>query len=159
LSDALARYFAEEKQGSLVFVAFGVASVVAALVVARTPWKGALWPLLVLGLGAVVVGSTVFLRTDRQVADLQALLARDPAGLKARELPRLERIQGTFRVLKTAEIAVVAAGLALTFVFSRGSTAYAVGIALAVEAAVLLGLDLLASRRADVYAEALRGLS
>jgi uncharacterized membrane protein HdeD (DUF308 family) len=158
LSEALARYFAGEKRGSLVFVVFGVASAVAAVVVARTPWKGALWPLLVLGLGAAVVGSTVFRRTDRQVADLQALLARDPAELKARELPRLERIQGTFRVLKMAEIALVAAGLALTFVFSRGSTAYAVGIALAVEAAVLLGLDLVASRRADVYVEALRGL-
>ena len=159
MSDALARYFAEEKQGSLVFVGFGVASVLAAILVARSPWKGALWPLLVLGLGAVVVGSTVYLRTDRQVAELQALLDRDPAELRARELPRLERIQRTFRVLKMAEIALVAAGLALTFVFSRGSTAYAVGIALAVEAAVLLGLDLLASRRADVYVDALRGPS
>jgi hypothetical protein len=118
-----------------------------------------LWPLLALGLGSVVVGGTVWLRTDRQVAELQALLAHSPSELRARELPRMERIQRTFRVIKVAEIVVLAGGLALTFLFPRGSAGYAVGLALAVEAAVLLGLDLFASRRADVYVDALRQVS
>jgi len=159
VSDALARYFAAEKQGSLVFVAVGVLSLVAAALLARTPWKGALWPPLVLGLGALVVGGGVWLRTDRQVAELQATLARSPPELRSVEVPRMERIQRTFRLIKTVEIVVLAAGLALAFLFARGSTAYAVGVGLAVEAAILLGLDLLASRRADVYVDALRRLT
>jgi hypothetical protein len=106
-----------------------------------------------------VVGGAVWLRTDRQVAELQGTLAKSPAALRSVEVPRMERIQRNFRVIKTVEIVVLAVGFALAFLFPRGSTGYALGIGLAVEVAILLWLDLLASRRADVYLEALRRLT
>ena len=158
MSEALARYFALEKQGSVVFVAVGLASVMAAVLLFRTPGKGAAAPFAILGLGAAVVGGAVWMRTDGQVAALQAVLDESPAALKAAEVPRMERIQRNFRVIKAIEIALLAAGLALAFVFPRGAVLHGVGAGLAVQASLLLLLDLTASRRADDYLEALRRL-
>jgi hypothetical protein len=159
VSEALVRYFAAEKQGSLVFVAVGLASVVAAVLLLRTAWRGAAYPFALLGLGAAVVGTTVWLRTDRQVAGLQATLDRSSADLRAAEVPRMERVQRSFRVIKVVEMVLLAGGLALAFVFPRGALLHGVGAGLAMQAAILLFLDLVASRRADDYLDALRRLT
>jgi hypothetical protein len=159
MSEALVRYFAAEKQGSLVFVAVGLASVVAAVLLLRTAWRGAAFPFALLGLGAAVVGGAVWLRTDGQVRELQSTLARNPADLRAAEVPRMERVQRSFRIIKVVETALLAGGLTLAFVFPRGALLHGVGAGLALQAAILLFLDLVAARRADDYLEALRRLT
>jgi hypothetical protein len=77
------------------------------------------WPLAAVAAIQLAVGGTVLLRTDRQVAALEARLAADPAGFRDLEAARMERVMAGFRLYKTVEIALLAAGIALCLAFPR----------------------------------------
>ena len=87
MQGALVRYFAAEKQESLLFVAAGAVALLAAALLLRGggPYRAMAWPLLAVGVIQLAVGGSVFLRTESQVATLEARLAADPAGFRAEE--------------------------------------------------------------------------
>src|SRR5688572_31427095 len=74
-------YFTAEKSESLIFIAFGILTIsfsaYALLKWGETFHKGFSIPLILIGLIQVVIGGTVYFRTDKQVSDLEILYRRD----------------------------------------------------------------------------------
>lgn len=158
MREHLASYFFAEKWEGLVFVVVGVAAIVATIALWRGPYRGMGVPLVLVALVQIAVGGAVFLRTDAQVAELRAELDAAPAQLRAREVPRMEKVMANFRVYKAIEISVVALGIALALLFRRRDFVFAAGIGCIVQGAFMLVLDLFAEHRGEAYLAAVRAL-
>lgn len=155
----MAHYFAREKRGAAVFVAVGTAALAAATLVwgTGTPHRGMAVPLGVIGLLQLVVGASVFLRTDGRVVALRGRLAADAPAGRGAERDRMRRVVASFRVYRAIEIAMLTAGLTLLFLFPRRHPLWAAGLGCLLQGSVTLVLDRLAERRAEAYLEALDG--
>lgn len=159
MEDPVRRYFGAEKRASLLFLATGIAATLfsAALWAAGHPWRWIAVPFVAVGALQVVVGATVFLRTDAQVAALVAQARDDPARFRADETARMERVVRSFATYKAVALVVLALGVALVAV-SRGRASFlSGGVGCVVQASVTLLLDLAAERRAAAYLERVRG--
>jgi hypothetical protein len=162
---AIINYFAGEKRESLLFLMTGAAAIGASVYLWTTgsPHRAMGWPLTAVALIQIVVGWTVYARTDRQAKDLHGLLARglarDKTAYSAAETPRMEAVQRSFRVYKAIEIALLAAGLAGAFFLRDRVALHAVAVGLALQAGLMLVFDLYAESRAEVYVEHIRRLA
>ena len=155
----IATYFGAEKSESLLFIGLGAAFVLLAvhLLRARSRWRGMAGPLVVIAAIQLIVGGAVYLRTDTQAAALQAQQASDPAAFQRDETKRMLAVVANFELYKRIEIGLLTAGLALAAVTRRRSDFWlGFGLALALQSAIMLGLDLFAQARADVYLAAVR---
>jgi hypothetical protein len=106
-----------------------------------------------------VVGGTVYLRADGQVAALMAQLVSAPTAYQAAEVARMEAVMRSFALYKVIELALFAAGVVLTYVFRQREMLYAVGVGLVVQSSLMLVADLFAEKRGDTYLEQVRVLS
>jgi hypothetical protein len=158
LDRAIGIYFAAEKQGGVLLATLGVIAVAFGVFAWRRgeAWRGAAVPVGIIGVIEVIVGATVFLRTDGQVRRLRQALEADLATGLAPELERMERVLRSFGQLKIAEIALLVGGLLLALLLWRRAGWRGAGLALALEAAAALGFDSVAAERAEVYVKALR---
>lgn len=156
----LITYFSGEKRESLLFLLVGAAAIAASVILwkAASPYRGMTYPLIAIALIQLVVGGTVYVRTDGQVRALHKQLAGDPPAYAAAELSRMATVQRSFKIYKGIEIALLALGIAGSFVFRERETLYAASIGLILQSALMLALDLVAERRADVYVERIRTL-
>jgi hypothetical protein len=153
----LATYFEAEKQESAVFVAMGIAAIGVAIAAwRRYPRHRAIaYPLVAIALIQLVVGGTVWARTDGQVATLSEQRRVDPAAFRAAEGARMAQVMASFQVYKAIEIALVVAGLGL-LVFRRKRAAFAaVGLGCLLQGSAMLAFDLFAEARGRTYIKAI----
>jgi hypothetical protein len=160
MQEELLRYFGAEKQESLLFVGVGALAIGVSiyLLVAAHAYRGMSYPLIAVGLIQIAVGGGVFLRTDAQVAALTAQLAREPLAYQAAEQARMKKVSANFELYKGIEIALLAVGIVLTYLFSHRLRLYGAGIGLILQASLMLVLDLFAEQRADRYVEQIAAL-
>jgi len=158
---AIVTYFTAEKRESLLFMAVGFVAIAASVFLWRTgsPWRGMAWPLIAIALIQIVVGSTVYFRTDAQVLGLHTQLAADPEGYVKAELPRMEKVRRSFALYKAVEIVLLVLGVAGYFLLRDRQTLLAVSLGLMIQSALMLALDLVAEHRADAYMEHIRRLA
>jgi hypothetical protein len=161
MHEGLIAYFLAEKRESLLFMGAGVAALLASILLFRSssPYRGMIGPLALIALIQLGVGGAVYFRTDAQIAELTALLEKDPPAYVAKELPRMEKVSSSFTTYKFAEIALLAAGIAMTFLFRGRDVPYSIGVGLIIQPSLMLVLDLFAERRADVYIEQIKALA
>ena len=162
------KYFIAEKQESLLFLIVGIAAVLLAVVfwffIKSNPqfFKGAAIPLLAIGLIQVVVGYSVYSRTDKQKTDIAYSIGMDPVNyVKQTELPRMKTVMKNFVIYRWVEIVFIIAGLFLIFLFRTNVDKtfwYGFGVALAIQAVIMLGADFFAEKRGKVYTEELKKL-
>jgi hypothetical protein len=160
------KYFIAEKQESLLFIIAGVVAVLLAITfwffIKGSPsfYKGLAVPLIVLGLLQTIVGFNIYTRTDKQKMDIAYNMGMEPVNfVKQTELPRMEKVMKNFVVYRWMEIAFIIAGLVLIFLFRLNpdrSFWYGLGIALAIQGALMLGADYFAEKRGGVYTEELK---
>ena len=153
----LATYFRAEKQESAVFVVMGLLAIAVAMAVwRRRPRHRAIaYPLVAIALIQLLVGGTVWARTDGQVAALVQQRGIDPAGFRASEVARMAQVMASFQVYKAIEIAMVLAG-ALLVVFARKRPAFvAIGLGCLLQGSAMLVFDLFAEARGRAYVEAI----
>jgi hypothetical protein len=161
MRQAMHDYFAGELAEGWVFAGAGLAGSAAGAACAFAGqdgvYKGAAWPLVTFGVIQLAAGVVLFVRTDRQVAERDAMLASDPGAFYAFERPRMEPVRREFRWLAIAETAlvVVGGGLAAYGGAQREHAIFGFGAGLALESALMLALDGRASARADAYVAAL----
>ncbi|HYG61400.1 MAG TPA: hypothetical protein VEL74_02360 [Thermoanaerobaculia bacterium] len=157
---AVIQYFSGEKRESVLFIAAGVLAIIASVVLLwkGSPLRGMAYPLIAIALIQLVVGWTVFARTDGQTRSLHTHLQGDPGGYAAAELARMDKVQRSFQIYKVIEIVLMAAGVAGLFLLRDRQTLYAVSRGLALQAGLMLAFDLAAERRADIYVNAIRTL-
>jgi len=155
------KYFIAEKQESLLFLIVGIVAVLLAVIfwffVKSNPnfFKGAAIPLLAIGLIQVVVGYTVYARTDKQKADVAYNIGMEPVNyVKQTEQPRMKTVMKNFVIYRWVEIVFIITGLILIFLFRSNperSFWYGFGVALAIQALIMLGADYFAEKRGKVY--------
>ena len=162
------KYFIAEKLESMLFLIFGIAAIMLAIVflvfIKTNPFlfKGAAIPLLVIGLIQCTVGYTVYSRSGRQMRDVAYNIGMEPASyINQQELPRMKVVMKNFVTYRWVEIALIIAGIILVFLFKSNPDRtfwYGLGMALAIQAAIMLCADYFAEKRGDVYITELQNL-
>jgi hypothetical membrane protein len=152
------KYFIAEKQENLLFVILGVAAIVIALVGLfywKTQfWKGASIPLILIAVIQIIVGYTVYAGSDKQRIDMVYAFDMDPSKLQNEEAPRMEVVNKNFVTYRWIESILFVAGIALALVYRTNpdkNLIVGIGVALAIEAAVMFGADFIAEKRANNY--------
>jgi hypothetical protein len=152
------RYFNAEKNESLLFIIIGITAILLAFVFffyLKTNWhKGFAIPLLIVGLLHFVVGYTVYKRSDEDRKRNVYAYDMNPGELRNNEIPRMEKVNKNFAVYRYIEITLLLLGIGLFFYFRQNTDKsfwVGMGIALAIEAAISLGADFFAEKRAVVY--------
>lgn len=160
MKDQLVRYFQAEKAESALFLLAAAAAIAISLVLVNSAneyrWMAA--PLVAIALVQGVVGATVLLRTNQQVARLTDQIDTDPQDFRAQELARMATVERNFRLYKLVEIALLGAGIALTYALRAKMSWYAIGVGCIAQGGLMLVFDLVAEHRADVYVEHIRRL-
>jgi drug/metabolite transporter (DMT)-like permease len=162
------KYFIAEKQESLLFLIIGMVAVILAIIffffIKNNPafFKGAAIPLLLIGLIQGVVGYTVWARSDKQRIDVAYKMGLEPVGfVKKEELPRMQTVNKNFVIYRYTEIVLMVAGIALIFFFRNNPERifwFGLGIALAIQAAIMLGADYFAELRALNYTKQIEAI-
>jgi uncharacterized membrane protein HdeD (DUF308 family) len=157
------KYFLAEKQESLLFIIVGVAAIIAAIsfyfLLKSSFFKGAALPLLFVGIIELVVGYTVYKRSDDDRIRNVYAYDMNPAELRDKEIPRMETVNRNFVIYRWVELALLVTGIILSMVYGQnpGRTFwYGFGIALSIQAGVLLVADYFAEKRALNYAKGLQ---
>jgi len=149
------KYFGAEKSESVLFVLVGVAAIaVAAWFVwkVRQPfYQGMAYPLVAVALIQIVVGTTVYLRSPKDLERVSSLVANQRAIIQQEEIPRMEVVMRNFVMYRWIEIGLLAAGLLLFFMMSEPTTWKGVGLGLSIQAAFMLLLDFFAESRGRDY--------
>ncbi len=149
----IADYFGAEKLQAVVFMAVGVAAIAWAawLLRTRSVLRGMAGPLVAVALVQLVVGATVYLRSDVQLERLTRQQQQQPAAFKADESARLRTVLDNFAIYKRIEIGLLALGMALVVLLRARPFWFAFGLGLVLQAALMLALDQLAQARARDY--------
>ncbi|MCU0320930.1 MAG: hypothetical protein MUE72_00865 [Chitinophagaceae bacterium] len=157
------KYFMAEKQESLLFLGIGIAAIVVALLgvfVWKTQfWKGASIPLILIAVLQIIVGFTVYNRSDADRIRVVYALTMNPNDLKEKELPRMETVNKNFVIYRYVETALLLVGIALIAMYKNNTEKqfiYGIAVALAIQAALMLGADYFAEKRALIYTAQLK---
>lgn len=161
MDEHLIPYFTAEKQESLLFMLVGAVAIAVSvwLWLRGGPYKGMLYPLAAIAAIQITVGSTVYFRTDAQVAALKVQYESDPAAFAAEETQRMQAVVRNFVIYRWIEIGLLAAGILLMLGLRHNALWHAVGIGLTIQSAIMLFLDFFAERRADEYLRFVAGLA
>lgn len=159
IPSAITLYFGAEKSEALLFIAVGVAALTLSVVLwrrrRRSRLRGMIIPLVAIAAIQLVVGTTVYSRTEAQVASLQSQWQAAPTELKAAETSRMKAVMRSFEIYKIVEIALLASGLALVVALQRREFWFAFGLGLTLQSGFMLALDFFAERRGHDYLRAL----
>ncbi len=159
MQQEITSYFLAEKYESVIFVSIG------ALALATSAWlwlssanfaatfKAMSYPLVAVGLIQIVVGGSVLLRSDIQIATFTKQVVSAPETYKADEMRRMETVNKNFTLYKWVEIALLLCGIIITFAVSRNSAWYAAAIGLILQSSLMLVADLFAEHRAYHYVD------
>lgn len=153
----MSSYFAAEKQESLIFIAVGL------LAMGISVWlwinghrlKSMAYPLVAIALMQMVVGASVYLRTDTQLSTLTVQLKADPGALKAEETTRMQTVMKNFSIYKAVEMVLLIVGVGMIAFLQRHDMAAGIGVGLILQAALTLMLDIFAEARGADYLSAI----
>jgi hypothetical protein len=153
----LATYFQAEKQESAVFVVMGFVAIVLAVAVWRRfpRYRAVAYPLVAIAFIQILVGGTVWFRTDGQVAALVEQRRTDPAAFRAAEVARMAEVMASFQLYKAIEIVMVVAGTLLVLFLRKRPALGAIGLGCLLQGSAMLVFDLFAEERGRTYVEAI----
>lgn len=155
--NAMREYFHEEKTAAKLAI-FGSAIAGGSGVYLMTQsdmGRGAGYSLIGVAAIGLVVGGSVYFRTNSQLRRLEDQLDATPLDYKREESERMARVNAQFRILKIAEYSILGLGVAtaITGAVKQADLTTGVGIGLIIDAGLLLLFDHFAEARAHVYAQ------
>jgi len=157
------KYFIAEKSQCLVFVCIGIAAVILSIVffffLKTNFYKGIALPLFLIAILQISVGYTVYKRSDGDRQRNTYAYDMNPAQLKNKEIPRMEKVLKNFVLYRWIEITLIIAAAILIFLYRSNpdkSFLYGLGIGLAIQAIIILGADSFADARAKIYTNGLK---
>lgn len=156
MTAAMTTYFGAEKSATMLVMGIGGASLLfsgIALARGNRTFKAMAAPIGAIGLLQIIVGASVYFRTDAQVAAFAEQMASDPGAFTLAELTRMEVVNRGFGLYKWIEIGLLAAGAAAVAVGARreNQIVLGVGIGLVAQSTVMLAFDMVAQDRALDY--------
>lgn len=157
----ISNYFVAEKQESVIFLTVGL------LAIGLSVWlwinghrlKSMAYPLVVIALMQIMVGGTIYLRTDSQLSNLSTQLQVNPLALKVEETTRMQTVMKNFSIYKTIEMLLLIVGIGMIAFFQRHDVAAGIGNGLVLQAAFTLTLDIFAEARGADYLLAVQGIA
>jgi hypothetical protein len=155
MRESMRSYFDQEKNAALIGMGgAGVAGGTGAYLVRQGDMsKGIGYSLIGIGAIGLVVGGSVYLRTDSQLEKLEKQLDTTPTEYKTFEGARMQRVITQFTILKISEISILVGGITTTVIGAtqKSDLTTGIGIGLAIDAVLLLFFDYFADARAQVY--------
>ncbi len=148
-------YFVAEKTESLLFLILGLLAI-GFSIYGWVRWnevfyKGIAIPIILIAIIQVVVGGTVYFRTDRQLETLTELYQIDREEFRNQEIPRMDVVMKNFSTYKKIEIAFVLIGILLIVIMRDRAFWLGVGVGMLMQGAVMLTLDIFAEQRGEKY--------
>lgn len=158
----LENYFRAEKNESLLFILVGLVAAGFSLYVffamRQSFYTGLAIPVLLVALIQIVVGSTVYFRTGKQISETIQQIKTDPVKAKQEEQKRMQIVMKNFTVYKWIEIAFVISGIFLILFFRQKEFLLGIGLGLLIQGAIMLSLDIFAERRGETYIHFIEGI-
>ena len=153
----ISSYFVAEKQESVIFLTVGL------LAIGLSVWlwinghrlKSMAYPLVVIALMQIMVGGTIYLRTDSQLSNLSTQLQVNPVALKAEETTRMQTVMKNFSIYKAIEMMLLITGVGIIIFLQQKDMAAGIGVGLILQSAITLTLDIFAEARGADYMSAL----
>ncbi len=157
------KYFGEEKQASLLFLVIGLLTIILGIIffffvhdVPELPfYRGAAFPLIIIGALMFAAGLSIYYKSEKQQKDIAYNVGLNAKGyINEKEMPRMKKVMSLFVVLRWVEIALVIVGailIALNYNKPDKLFLFGVGLALTVQAAIILATDYYAEKRAKEY--------
>lgn len=154
-------YFHAEKTESLFFLIIGILGILVGIWIWRNSanYKNIIYPIFIISLIQIVVGSSVYFRTDKQVEDLLMKQKQNLVEFKNLEIDRMKVVNRNFEYYKAFEIFLIATGIILSYLFPNRIEIYSIAIGLILESSLMLVLDLFAEKRAIDYLEFIQNLN
>jgi hypothetical protein len=157
------KYFNAEKYESVLFVFVGLVAIGFAtyffIKVKQPFYNGMAYPLIAVALIQIVVGSTVYFRSPKDIARVSQMVQTEKAKIQSEEIPRMETVMQKFGSYKWIEIILLLAGIIMYFYFAPTTFYKGLGLGLAIQASFMLFLDFFAESRGKTYLEYLHFLS
>jgi hypothetical protein len=157
MTKSMIGYFTAERQESLLFIAVGLIAVAVGLWLWMNGHRlrSMAFPLIAVAAIQIVVGSSVYLRTDAQVAMLSVQLETAPDAARAAEDVRMAKVMKNFGLYKIIEIVLLSIGVLLVLFLRQSDLAVGIGAGLILQSSFMLALDMFAELRAEEYIAAL----
>lgn len=159
------KYFIAEKNESTFFIVFGIATLLIAIClyyfVKNNFTKGMAIPLITIALIQIVVGYTIFKRSDNDRIRVVYNLEMNPDGITKKELPRMQKVNKNFIVYKWIEIALIATSFFLLIKYKpmqetfNANFWFGFAVALLMQSSVMFVADVIAAKRGKFYEQML----
>lgn len=150
-------YFTEEKIESLFFIIVGVMTISLAFIfwfiIKYSFYTGSAFPFLLIGLIQLIVGTTVYIRSPKDIVKVEHIIKHEPQKIQTEELPRMETVMKSFTIYKWIEITLILIGVVLFMSFYNSSQTFwkGLGLGLIIQASIMLTLDIVAEKRGRTY--------
>ncbi len=152
-------YFSAERFESLFFVGVGIfatlLSIYFVFIIKKPFFYGMAISLIFVALIQLVVGTTVFLRSPKDIIRVENSLKNEPSSIKTEEIPRMEVVMKNFVTYRYVEIGLAILGIICYVAFSYQTFSTSIlkglGLSLAIQAILMLGLDFFAEKRGHEY--------
>jgi hypothetical protein len=156
------KYFNAEKYESILFIIVGLTAIGFAiyyLTKVKLPFNnGMAYPLILVALIQLVVGTSVLIRSPKDIARVNTIVQTDKAKIQSEEIPRMEVVMKNFDIYRWVEIALLVLGIILFFAMKPETFWKGIGLGLAIQSSFMLALDYFAESRGKWYLAYLREL-
>jgi len=161
--NSVIKYFTGEKAESYLFLALGIFGMVISsylfFLKASAYWKGFSIPFILVSVLEIIVGISLIYRSPKDIIRVENYIKNDQVKIKSDEIPRMEKVMKNFVVYRYVEIALILTGAFLYFAFANSDFWRGLGLALLIQASIVLTLDYFAERRGFIYLEYLNSIS
>jgi hypothetical protein len=153
--DKISKYFNAEKLESVVFIFIGMIAIVFAVyflfLQKENFYKGMAYPLVAVAILQIVVGSSVWIRSPKDIERVEQFIQSSPEQIEKLEIPRMQVVMKNFVIYRYVETALLLFGLLAMFYFGNNLFLKGIGIGLFFQSALMLSLDFFAERRGAEY--------
>ncbi len=148
-------YFGWEKTCSVFFILVGLVGIAAAILCWQKSGHEIIgwapYPLVIFGSLSLIVGCTIFFRTDAQLSSLLSLAQSDPEMFFRQELERMASVNRNWSIYKWGELFFIVGSLIVIMAYIDRSTLLGLAIATLLIAAPILALDVIGERNGGWY--------
>lgn len=160
--ESVTHYFKAEKKESVYFVAIGFFMCILSLFylfIKKEPYyNGISYAFISIGLIQLVVGITIFLRSDFDKVRVNYCIQKDLIAIKKEEIPRMNTVITNFVIYRWVEITLIVISIFLIFFFASKTIGKGIGIGLLIQSSIMLLLDYFAEQRGKIYLDFLTSL-
>ncbi|MBK9734351.1 MAG: hypothetical protein IPO92_05025 [Saprospiraceae bacterium] len=158
----MTKYFNAEKSESLIFILVGLIAIILSmyfiLKVKQPFYNGMAYSLIAIALIQITVGSSVYMRSPKDIVRVNQIVQTDKSRLQTEEIPRMATVLKNFTMYKWLEITLIVAGLMMYFYLQPMTVWRGLGCGLFIQAGFMLLLDFFAESRGKAYIEYLQTL-